>query len=333
MSEIHGTYKGAASLTGRTQFKKVKQFYIEENQSNIYRLLPPFKGMAKTGGLLKYHQVFWMAGTNGKKRPVSSKLSIGKDKQVLVPCPIYSKVEILRKQLDLMKADPKANPQTVEMLGEKLWALNLDKSYYANVITPSGEIGVLKMKKTAKDALERRLQELEASGIDAINVGPTNGVYFDFKRFKVDGKVTYDVVIFEKTKVDATTGRKVKEVVEAPIDEVVLKRMENEAEDLLNMFTTYTDEQYALLATLDPKAIDRAFARPDAVQSGIDTDDLLEEEGETDVVEAVAETRTVTTTAKTVVKTETPVATATTAPITGNTSDNDLVKQFLMSGN
>jgi hypothetical protein len=112
-----------------------------------------------------------------------------------------------------------------------------------------------------------RLGELDAKGIDAINVGPTNGIFFEFKRFKNEqGKTVYKVDPAMTSSRNPETGRPVIDYSYAPIDENVLRRMESEAFDLSSMYKTLTPEEMGLLATLDPAMVDRVLSRPDKVE-------------------------------------------------------------------
>jgi hypothetical protein len=262
-----GTYS-AGSLRSN-KFVKRKYFNINEDQSNIYRLLPPFGALALTNPpkISAYHQVFFLQGASGRKRPVVSLFQKGRDGQIVKRCPIVDKIEALTLQLNAISNDPNYDQNLVKAKREQLAGLRMKKANYVNVMDQAGDIGVLAVPYTAFQSLKKRLDELEAEGIDPINAGPDKGIFFDFQRYKNDqGRVTYEVEVSTLTRKDPTTGRPVKEYNWAPIDDQVLKRMETEAADLLNMYKPLSSQEMELLATLDPKVIDQVFARPEEAQ-------------------------------------------------------------------
>lgn len=262
----HGKFT-TSSLKGG--FARKTRFYLKDG-SNPYRILPPFRSLAEKGIIAKYWEVYWLEGSDKKKRPVPSVLisksnGKGKPKTILQRDPIADKLEALAKQVEAME-QAGGQDAIVAALKAKLQDLYLDKAYYVNAISPSGEIGVLKLRYTAFQNLKARLEELEKAGVDAINAGPGNGVVFDFQKTKDDkGKTVYPVDFAKRTYRENGSGRLMSEMQQLEIDESVLKRMETEAEDLSTVFRIITPEEVALLATFDPTMVDRVFARPDQV--------------------------------------------------------------------
>ncbi len=262
MSDTHGTYKFGSS---GGNYKKKNYFSLKEGEKRLFRVLPPFKSGVKTGSIAQYWAIFWLTDSAGRKRPVAS-IQRKKGKEILVRDPLVDKIEGLRMSLDHMIAN-KENPVVIEKVRETVRSYDLDKGYHLNVMTPTGEIGVLKLRYTAYEDLRMRLGELDAKGIDAINVGPTNGIFFEFKRFKNEqGKTVYKVDPAMTSSRNPETGRPVIDYSYAPIDENVLRRMESEAFDLSSMYKTLTPEEMGLLATLDPAMVDRVLSRPDKVE-------------------------------------------------------------------
>jgi hypothetical protein len=271
----HGTYSKNSIQGG---YARKTRFYLNDG-SNLFRLLPPFASMAEKGIIAKYWEVYWVEGSDKKKRPMPSILKTkfngkGVPKTILVQDPMYSKIEALKAQVAAMKADPNQPVAIVAALEERLKYMNLDKAYYVNVISPSGEIGVLKLRFTGFQNLKTRLDELDKEGIDPINLG--DGIIFDFKKMKDDNnKTTYPVDIAMKTYRDQTSGKFISEMQTYKIDENTLKRMDTEASDLGTLYKTLTAEEVALVATLDPKMVDRVFSRPVEVD---DAEELYEDE-------------------------------------------------------
>ena len=264
----HGTFS-VSSLRGG--FERKKRFYLQDG-SNPYRVLPPFGSLSVKNIMAKYWEVTWVEGSDKKKRPVVSVLKTksngkGKPKTILQRDPLLDKLAALQDSLTAME-QAGGQDAIVAALKEKLWNMRLDKAFYVNAISPSGEIGVLKLRYTAFQNLKTRLEELEKTGVDAINVGPQNGIVFDFKKTKDDkGKTVYPVDIMMSTYRDPNTNKLISEMQQLPIDAQVLARMDKEASDLGTLFKIVTPEEVALIATLDPKMVDRVFARPDAVET------------------------------------------------------------------
>lgn len=270
MSKV-GVYNPDNIGSSRVQ---TKNFYLEDG-SNLYRLLPPFGNLAKTGGLYAYHQVYWLVNAAGKKRPIETRFRKSKDGTVLVSCPLHDKITAVTAQLQAIVDNPNSKESQKEAAKNKLKGLNLDKAYYLNVMDKNGEIGVLKMKISMKGDLENVLKQLRNEGVDPINPGPDNGVFLDFKRIRDEqGKVKYTVDVSRVTKKDPNTKRITQEYDYAPIDETVIERMENEARDVTKLFKELSDMELKLVASLDPSDVDRVFSRAEEAEEA-DADDSI----------------------------------------------------------
>lgn len=306
------TGTGAYNPRALDGFPKKNRFYLKDG-SNIFRVLPPFGKLKNDGIIAKYWAVYWLPTTKKNRkgedinRPVPSVFQKTKDGKVVTPDPIHDKVELLTKNLAAMKASGQHPAAVVEALEKRLEGLRVDKAYYVNVISPAGEIGVLKLRYTAFQALKEKLRELEKVQIDPINVGV--GVFFDFKKGKDDkGKTVYGVDIHQKTSRDPNTGGFKTEIVEAKIDQSVLDRMEKEAFDLLTLYKVLSAEEQAMAASLDPAVIDRIFARPE--DSEAEDEQVYADEEELKAAPAGTTAAATTTTAPV----QAPVASATAQP-------------------
>jgi len=330
-----GSYGGSSNLTGSGGgYIKKKRFYIEEG-SNLYRVLPPFGSLAEKGAIAKYHEVIWLKNSSGKKFPVASKQIMGKDKVVIKRDPIVDAINAKKQELEMLKANG-ADEALIKAMSEELNGMNLDKAFYVNAMNPAGEIGVLKVKMTAWNDLKQRLQELEKQGVDPINIGQGNGIVFDFKR-QVDEKkkTTYRVDIATRNSKDPATGRVKSEYQYLELDETLYARMEKESDDLAKLYRDMTDEEQNLLASLDPKTVDRVFQRSQPVTTGEDTLETVTAEEAEYVAPAVtkkatvqASTQTTTGTNGTAVAATEPTQTTYVAP---QAQVNDKVKAFLNS--
>lgn len=345
------TGTGAYNPRALDGYAKKNRFYLKDG-SNLFRVLPPFGSLKNDGIIAKYWAVYWLPTTKKNKkgeeinRPVPSIRQVTKEKKVITPDPLFDKIEGLTKSLEAMKKAGNHPAAVIEALEARVGKLRIDKAYYLNVISPAGEIGVLKIRYTAFQGLKDKLRDLEKLQIDPINIGV--GVYFDFKKSIDDNKKTvYTVDIHQKTSRDPVTGGFKTEIVEAKLDQATLDRMEKEAFDLATLYKTLSPEEQAMAATLDPSVIDRIFARPEE----------SEEEGETvyaDEEELKASPATTTQAAAAPAQVSAPVATmqvstpvaapveqpkavggpAPTAPAvnSGSADFGDYVKKFLQDG-
>lgn len=258
----YGTFDPTRKSSG---FAKKKYFNVKEG-TQLYRVLPPYGDLASKGQLAVYWSLFWLRGSDGRNRPVVSIRRLDRNKNVVVADPIFDKIEALKVSLSYMEKNQE-NPMIIEKMKATIQDLNVDKAYYLNAMNPQGEIGILKVRYTAFQALQKRMEELYKEGVDAVNVGPGKGVFFEFKRYKDEkGKTIYEVVPATK-KTRTPEGKLISEYLEAPIDENVMARVKNEGADLSTLYKARTSEEMTALATLDPLMVDRVFARP------VDTDE------------------------------------------------------------
>jgi hypothetical protein len=285
----HGKFN-SSNLDGK--FKRKKRFYVEDG-SNLYRVLPPFGSLAEQGVIAKFWGVYWLEDSKGGKKPVSTIEKRGAEKKIIQEDPIATKVAALQKGFEAAKLT-NTDPVILQALEDRIYRLQLDKAYYLNVINPANEIGVLKIKYTAFQALKEKIRKLEQDQIDPINIG--TGVFFDFQKNKDDkGKVVYTVDVHQKTFKNPTTGKFTTEIVEATIDESILVRMEKEAEDLNTLYRIFSPEEQAALATLDGNVISRMFSRGEEIKE--EEGDDLEEDLTVSTSTKVSPTATVNTTA------------------------------------
>jgi hypothetical protein len=260
----HGTFDPNRT-SGNRNYTQTKRFNLKEG-SNLYRVLPPFGSLSQSGEIAKYWSVYWLTDSNNRKRAVPTIFKKAKDGRVIQNDPIKDKLDAMTAMVDQAEKNGE-NPAVVEQMRKKLSDYNLDKAYYLNALSPSGEIGVLKIRYTAYQALLEKLKKLAQDGIDAINAGQGNGVFFDFRKVKDEkNRTSYAVDVGTRTQRDPMSNKVTVEYLSAPIDDVVLGRMESEARDLGAMYQYKSIEEMAVLATLDPAAVSRIYARPDKVE-------------------------------------------------------------------
>lgn len=257
MSNLFGDYDGTSGGTQKTTYFKIKE------GSNLFRILPPFGALRSSKKWSQYYGIFFLAGTSGKKKVVPTIFNKGRDGQITQHCPLYNKVQSLRAELETLKTSGNVSEAVLEAKTAQLWELSLDKGHYVNAMDASGNIGVLKIKLSAFKILKERLEELREEGVNPIGVGPKNGIYFDFKRYKDEsGKTTYGVDIATTSTRDADGGI-IKKYKTGILDGADIERVAKECKDLSTLYKAKTVKEMEMLATLDPKAVDRVFAKPE----------------------------------------------------------------------
>ena len=114
---------------------------------------------------------------------------------------------------------------------------NVDNNHYMNVIGLDGNIGVLKIRYTAKQALDTRIAELKASGVDPLAFD--TGKFFVFTRTGMGNTTSFKVDVYR----ESLEGPTVTHVV----TQEILDRLETEGFNLDNdeIATRVTPEECA----------------------------------------------------------------------------------------
>lgn len=291
-----------------------KKWFNLKTGSNLYRVLPSisFDGTKPSNNPWAFHQLIWVKGKE-RKYPVVCIRETNQDKKVLVSCPIFDKIEFLKKQLEAMQKNPETanSPQTKKM-ADRLKDYNVDKAYYLNVVNKAGEIGILKIKYTALQDLKATIKNLNNEGINAIGAGPNDGVFLDFRRIEDDtGRVSYKVDAAKITVKNPQTGRPSLEYDWSPLTPEIMNRMETEAAELSKIYRKLELDKLEQLATLDPDTIDAVMSAARSVSK----------DEATDAMDDVEEVETVSN-AKTTSKVQ-----------VGGSSTDSILNDFLSGGN
>lgn len=258
MSNV-GSYNPNAPRGGNRQ--KTKRVDVKANSTLTVAVLPPFKSLKDKNSIAYYWSIIWMVDSRGGKKPVPS-LEKKRQGKVVTADPILEKVAAMKAMSE--NSQGKENPEVLKQLNEKLSSLDPDKGYHLNVITPAGEIAVLKLRYTAFQALEERLKELDKKGINAI----AEGLFFDVKRWKDEkGKTHYGVDVATEHRRNPQTGAVELSYRMSKLDDMVIARMETEAQDLSTLYTVRSMEEQAALASLDPAIVSRIFMRGQDVEA------------------------------------------------------------------
>lgn len=260
MSNV-GSYDPNKPRSGGFNGPRTKYFGLtKKTPTVIARVLPPFKSLKDKNAIMKFWSIIWLVDANGRKRPVPS-IQRKANKQIVQADPILEKANAIKLLIENAEKNGE-NPQIIAQMKEKVRSIEPDNKCHLNVLLPDGQIGVLKIPWTCYEHLDKKLKELGAQGLDAVGVGPTSGLYFEFKKWKDDkGKTHFSVEPATEHTRNPQTGMIGLSYKFAPIDDTIIARMEREAGDLENLYTVRTVEEQALLASLDPATISRVLMK------------------------------------------------------------------------
>ena len=164
-------------------FTQKKYFKLKDGDSK-FRILPPMGDLADDGKWSMFYKVHYgYKNTKGKLRVFQSSLVVNrKTKMVEVPDAADQRVKDLKAKLEAAKAA--GQKAVVEKIGPLVSGqkpmYNVDSNHYMNVIDDQGNIGVLKLRHRAMEALKVQLSKLREKGVDPLSV--ENGRYFVFTR-------------------------------------------------------------------------------------------------------------------------------------------------------
>lgn len=241
---------------------------IKADQPNVYRILPPFGSLAKSGKWSQYESVIWgFKGTNGKQKPFRSILRKSKG-MIQQNDPAVSWIEkqvLLRnKTIESLKSEGKTKDQiekAVQPLTEFTQQFRVEKFHYVNVMRQDRVVGKLKLKISAKKALDTLFKRLlEEEKVNPISV--SEGVWVDFRKSgeglqtQYTCDVVYDVI--------SENGRKLKVLRPAALTEQDLEKMKTDAFDLTLSYKDLTFDEIDRLvkSSADPEIVDSVFGTP-----------------------------------------------------------------------
>lgn len=258
------------------KFTKTKTRWVVADQSNVYRVLPPFGTLRESNKYAQYWTVHWgfVKSKSGKSIPVAcgeeTKWENGK-KTITKNCPLCDKIKALNNALTAIKnQNNPANQPTILALESKLKSLSTDKKFYMNVLNLEGAVEVLGIGYKQFKELEAKAKILRDTR--NFNVaGITNSLFLDFRK---SGKGRDTVFPIEPAMIsvrDPATGELSEKYRTSNLTPDDLARISAEAKELTTLFRTFTNEDLALIAQGDEGTIKRLFSNP--VQDEVDAEE------------------------------------------------------------
>src|ERR1700677_486039 len=222
-----------------------KQYFKLKDGKSTYRILPPMGELADDGIWSLYYRVHYgYTNAAGKSRPFESSLVKNQKKMIESPDAAVERLDKLKAKYDEAKkaGDKKVTEMLGKLVGESKSRYNLDNNHYMNAIDTQGNIGVLKLRHTAKKALDTLIRDLRDKNIDPLD--PDNGRFFTFTRSGSGRETTFAVAVATKTILVDGVGE-VEQAIVHKLDESIISRLKSEAAELQKLFKKPTSEQVA----------------------------------------------------------------------------------------
>lgn len=224
-------------------FTQKKYFKLKDGEST-FRILPPLGELADEGRWSMFYKIHYgYKNTKGKLRVFQSSLVVNrKTKMVEVPDAADQRIKDLKAKLEEAKAG--GNKAVVEKLGKLVSGqkpmYNVDSNHYLNVIDTQGNIGVLKLRHRAMEALKVQLTKLREKGVDPLSVD--NGRFFVFTRSGSGLDTSFAVSIAQEKLNVQGVGEVNRDIVHKLSDELI-GRLSEEAAELGKLFRALTADE------------------------------------------------------------------------------------------
>jgi len=250
-------------------------FTTKKGENNVYRILPPMGSLAKSGTWRTYVAVQWgFKGSDGRMKPFQDCRVVNhKTKMIEVESAAY----LFRSQLEANYADTvaafkagNASQDQVRQAKELKERFNLEARHYVNAVNLEGEIGLLKLNTTQKNALMQAIETQRNQGIDPLSVD--KGVFFNFTKSNSTGKIqdwVFGVAPYQENVRAVIDGVEtlVQKTKYHRMDEDFIGRLSAEAYDLSNLYPTPTPEEIARIVEEGELAVDEILGNASSKDS------------------------------------------------------------------
>ena len=262
---------------------------LDKEGSHIYRVLPPFGLLARSGRWSFYEAIHWGFGaSNGKKRPFRCILRKNrKTGMVEQECPmctwISQQVEMRSNKEIELKQQKRTDAEIKDILKPlDLWIrnYNLEKAHFVNALRTDGQIGRLKIRIKCKQNLDVLIKKhMERGGANPISA--REGLWLEFQRVGQGRETTYPVEVVQEEMM--VNGKRLKADKEAPLTNELIKRMAAEAWELSTGYRELTYDQIKMLvgARGEAEMVDSVFGSPkvsETVSSVVEDEPELDDE-------------------------------------------------------
>jgi hypothetical protein len=237
-----------------SDFVPTKYWKLKDGES-IYRILPPLGELADDGVWSVFYKVHYgYRNTQGRMRVFQSSLVVDRgSKMVEVPDAAVERIDRLKMELE--KAKVSGNRGAIEKLKALLQTYNLDNNHYVNAIDFQGNIGVLKLRHRAKQALDAVIKKLNAQNIDPLSAD--DGRFFTFTRSGNGLDTTFQVAVAQEEITVPSIGLVKRDFVHRLTPEIIA-RLGKEARELNKLFKKPTSDEIALIVSQSDLATGRS---------------------------------------------------------------------------
>lgn len=252
---------------GKANYGTTRKTFKLLDGDNVYRILPPMGDAVAKGTWAQYYAVVWgYKDSSGKQKPFQDpseknrsngmieKMSAALDRRI--------KLEDQKKKMK----EAGASKEQMEKMNDILKQFNIEKKYYLNVVSLTGEIGLLKVgykiykaltgdkKKGEKGLIDRLLDQ----GVDPVS-SLDNGRFINFHRQGKMLDTTYTVTVYQEEV--EINGKKYKEDKVHKIDQNLIDRLDKEAFNLVSMYPSPTLEEVDRIVKEGPTAVDEILGK------------------------------------------------------------------------
>ena len=235
---------------GKKEYAK-KNYFHQKDGDVIFRIIPALSQFTNNPrDWTKFHSViFGYKNMEGKLRPFQS-VQVKRNGVIEVEDPAVKRIEELKLKLDQAKKE--GNDSLVAKLNSLVGfggIYSVDKNFHMNVVDLQGNIGVLKIRSSAKELLDIEIGKLIEKGVDPLSLD--NGRFFVFTRNGSGNNTTFQVNPYKQEIDSPEYGRVQKDVVHKITPELLAK-IEREAQDLSKIAPKITLEEVSrIVASAD----------------------------------------------------------------------------------
>lgn len=235
---------------GKKEYAK-KNYFSQKDGDVVFRIIPAQSQFTNNGrDWAKYHSViFGYKTAEGKLRPFES-VQVKRDRVIIVEDPAVKRIQDLKEKLEAAKKE--GNDSLVAKLNALVGfggTYSIDNNFHMNVIDLQGNIGVLKIRSSAKELLDIEIKKLEDAGVDPLS--DDNGRFFVFTRSGSGNSTSFKVNPYKQKINSPEYGLIEKDLVHVITPEIQAK-IDREAQDLSKIVPKITLEEVArIVASAD----------------------------------------------------------------------------------
>jgi hypothetical protein len=252
------------------KFKKRKINNIEKDQSNVYRVLPPYGKLRDKNRISAYWKLHYgfVKSKTGKSIPVAcieESKTENKVKTITKRCPLCDKIAAMQNALTALSARPDGQAASLAITQQLEGMLNYGKPtsnhHYLNVLTKTGTVELLKIGHKHMGVLEDTLNKIKAQ-LHIVATAPESGLFLDFSRSGKGSAAVQTVVPYMITDRDPATGTLMPRYVESKLTAQDTERILAEVNELTELYRVFSTEDLILISRGDEETIKRLFSAP-----------------------------------------------------------------------